>query len=240
MPSWFRTRRRIALALVGSVLVVGAAGVAVVYFVVFPTSSPKPFALTTVGTAALSSGVSSARLASGWKVAAGSEAGYRVREKLGFLPAESDAVGRTSAVSGSLALGQAKGAVTIVSASFLADLGSLKSDRAMRDQRIHTLGLQSDQYPHASFTLSQPATLPAGTLSDSIVHASVTGMLSIHGTARRVTIPIELRLTRSRLQAVGSLTFPWGEFNMVAPSVAGFVNVTNKATMEFDLHLVPA
>jgi hypothetical protein len=34
-----------------------------------------------------------------------------------------------------------------------------------------------------------------------------------------------------------SLTFPWSEFNMTAPSVGGFVNVTNKATMEFDLHL---
>ena len=37
--------------------------------------------------------------------------------------------------------------------------------------------------------------------------------------------------------AVGSLTFPWGEFGMTAPSVAGFVSVTETATMEFDLQL---
>jgi len=36
---------------------------------------------------------------------------------------------------------------------------------------------------------------------------------------------------------VGSLTFPWSEFNMTAPSVGGFVTVTGHATMEFDLHL---
>ena len=36
---------------------------------------------------------------------------------------------------------------------------------------------------------------------------------------------------------MGAITFPWSEFNMAAPSVAGFVNVTDKATMEFDLHL---
>jgi hypothetical protein len=35
----------------------------------------------------------------------------------------------------------------------------------------------------------------------------------------------------------GSLTFPWSEFGMTAPSVGGFVNVTEKATMEFDLRL---
>jgi hypothetical protein len=45
----------------------------------------------------------------------------------------------------------------------------------------------------------------------------------------------ELRV--SAIQAVGSLTFPWSEFNMTAPSVGGFVNVTDRATMEFDLHL---
>ena len=35
---------------------------------------------------------------------AGSEAGYRVREQLANLPAESDAVGRTSDVTGSITL----------------------------------------------------------------------------------------------------------------------------------------
>ena len=41
----------------------------------------------------------------------------------------------------------------------------------------------------------------------------------------------------STFQAVGSLTFPWSEFGMTAPSVGGFVNVTGKATMEFDLRM---
>ena len=37
-----------------------------------------------------------------WTVADGSVAGYRVREQLANLPAESDAIGRTSAVTGSI------------------------------------------------------------------------------------------------------------------------------------------
>jgi hypothetical protein len=36
---------------------------------------------------------------------------------------------------------------------------------------------------------------------------------------------------------VGSLTFPWSEFGMTAPSVDGFVNVTEHATIEVDLLL---
>jgi polyisoprenoid-binding protein YceI len=69
------------------------------------------------------------------------------------------------------------------------------------------------------------------------VHVSATGVFDIHGTSKRETFPVELSLSGSTLQAVGSLTFPWSEFGMTAPSVGGFVNVTDKATMEFDLRL---
>ncbi len=46
-----------------------------------------------------------------------------------------------------------------------------------------------------------------------------------------------MSLSGSTVEAVGSLTFPWSEFNMQASSVAGFVNVTEHATMEFELRL---
>lgn len=64
-----------------------------------------------------------------------------------------------------------------------------------------------------------------------------TGVFTIHGTSRRLTVPLQMRLSKTAIEAVGSITFPWSEFNMTAPSVGGFVNVTNRATMEFDLHL---
>ena len=57
-----------------------------IYFVLFPTSAPKPFSLTS--SAAVVPVSSSTRFAGRWTIAAGSVAGYRVREKLGFLPAE--------------------------------------------------------------------------------------------------------------------------------------------------------
>jgi hypothetical protein len=62
-------------------------------------------------------------------------------------------------------------------------------------------------------------------------------VFNIHGTSRSETVPLQMRLSDSKIQAVGSLTFPWGLFNMSAPSVGGFVNVSSKATMEFELAL---
>ena len=83
-------------------------------------------------------------------------------------------------------------------------------------------------------------TLPGSALSGEVVHTAITGVFKIHGTSRRETVPLEMRLSDSGIQAVGSLTFPWSEFNMTAPSVGGFVSVTNRATMEFDLRLIRA
>jgi hypothetical protein len=232
------TRRGTAIVIGGSVVIIAVVAFALVYFVLFPTSSPKPFALTTSTAAApISPGTS---LAGTWKVSAGSVAGYRVREKLGFLPAQSDAVGRTSSISGRAAVTQAGSVLTVSSASFVVAVNTLTSDRSMRDQRIHTIGLQSDQYPTATFTLSTPVTLPASATAGHIAHVSATGVFTIHGTAKRETVPLQMSVSSSAIEAVGSLTFPWREFNMTAPSVGGFVNVTDKATMEFDLHLARA
>lgn len=230
-----RTKRGALFAVGGGVVVVAVAGFAFIYFVLFPTSAPKPFSLTS--SAAVVPVSSSTGFAGKWTIASGSVAGYRVREKLGFLPAEDDAVGRTSAITGAATLTEAGHVVTVRSASFTVDVSKLKSDEAMRDEHIRTIGIQSATYPTATFVLSTPLMLPASAVEGDVFHTSVTGVFDIHGTSRRETVPLEMRLSHSDIQAVGSLTFPWSEFNMTAPSVGGFVSVTNHATMEFDLRL---
>jgi polyisoprenoid-binding protein YceI len=247
-PGRPRRTRKVLLAILGAGVIVVVAVVALVYFVIFPTSSPKPFSLNTSSTSSSSSsssssassqaGVSSAaQLAGRWSIGSGSAAGYRVREKLAFLPAESQAVGRTSQVTGSATFTAANAAVRITQASFNVDVETLKSDRTMRDEKIREIGLESEKYPTSTFVLATPITLPASALNGKPVHTSATGALMIHGTTKTVTIPVEMSLSGAEVQAVGSITFPWSEFNMVAPSIGGFVNVTNSATMEFDLVL---
>jgi polyisoprenoid-binding protein YceI len=247
-------RKRVALYGGAGVAVVLAAGFAFVYFVLFPTSSPAPFKLSAAPTTAAASTATSTSaatsaatstsagspvggLAGGWRVSSGSQAGYRVREKLAFLPAQSDAVGRTSQITGSSTLTQSAGAVTITAASFDVNVLSLTSDRSMRDEKIKEIGLESSRYPTATFVLSRPLTLPASVLKGMIAKAPATGVLTIHGVSKRETLPVEMSASGSTIQAVGSITFPWSEFGMTAPSVGGFVNVTEHATMEFDLHL---
>jgi polyisoprenoid-binding protein YceI len=235
-----KTRRGAVLAVAGGLALAAVLGFGVVYFVFLPTSSPKPFTLTTsrVSAATTSSTTSSSTgLAGRWLLAAGSQAGYRVREQLAFLPAQSDAVGRTSSMTGEATLARSGGGATITSASFNVAVNTLKSDRSMRDEKIHSIGLESDRYPTATFTLSTPLSLPASALGGRVAHVSANGILNIHGTSRREAIPLEVTLSGATLQAAGSLRFPWSDFGMTAPSIGGFVTVTDKAAMEFDLRL---
>jgi polyisoprenoid-binding protein YceI len=164
-------------------------------------------------------------------------AGYRVREQLAFLSAPSDAVGRTSQITGNATIAGSGRSLTVTAASFTVNVQSLTSDQSMRDNHIQTLGIESAQFPHATFVLASPVSLPANATSGAEVQVSLRGALTIHGTTRTVTIPVQARLTGALIEVVGSITFPWGEFNMQAPNVGGFVTVDSTATMEFDLLL---
>ncbi len=235
------SRKRVAVLVVGGAATVIIAIFLIVYFVIFPTSSPKPFKLatsaTTTATPTSSVSDSGSGVGGRWSVATGSEAGYRVREKLAFLPAESDAVGRTSSITGAAQLSESKGTITITTAAFNVAVDTLKSDRSMRDEKIHEIGLESSRYPTATFVSTAPVSFTRNAVTGHVTRASVTGVFTIHGTSRSRTLPVEFTLSGSTLEAAGSITFPWSEFGMSAPSIGGFVNVTEQATMEFDLHL---
>jgi polyisoprenoid-binding protein YceI len=222
-----------------AIVAVGAAGVLFIYFVLFSHSAPAPLTLTSPSASAsiAAPALTASEIPGTWTVAAHSVAGYRVREQLAFLTAPSDAVGRTSQIIGSATITGSATALTVTAANFTVNVQSLTSDQQMRDSHIQTLGLQSAEFPKATFVLSSPVTLPADAASGAAIHVSLTGALSIHGTTRTETIPVQARLSGSDIEVVGSITFPWGTFNMQAPNVGGFVTVDPTATMEFDLLL---
>jgi polyisoprenoid-binding protein YceI len=231
-----KNRRTLIAAIVAGGLVLAAGGLGILYFVVFAGSSPQKLALSSP-TPSISASAASTAASGTWTVDSGSQAGYRVREKLASFSAPSDAVGRTTAVTGTLTLTQAASGYSVDSAAFTVDVSQLSSDQSRRDQRIHSQGLQSDRYPSASFKLTSPIALPADAGNGQTMHVSATGDLTIHGVTKSVTIPIDARLG-SKVELVGSITFPFSQFSMTPPSIGGFVTVENNATMEFQLLLI--
>lgn len=173
-----------------------------------------------------------------WTVGAGSQAGYRVREQLANLPAESDAVGRTDAVTGSVTIETTGDGASLTDGSITVDTTTIASDEAMRDRRMRTEGLQTDTYPTATFTLTEPVAVPASALTGAATTLTLVGDLTLHGVTQRVTIPAEAQLDDGSIAVAGSLTFPLRDFGIVAPNVGGFiVSIADEGTLEFLLVL---
>ncbi len=192
----FRTRQHLMLA-AGGAIVVAVALLVVLFLTLFSTSAPQKLAIrATTGASVSASPLASGQAAGSWVVARNSVAGYRVREQLAFVGAPSDAVGRTSSITGSLALTQTATGYQVDTATFSVDVNTLTSDRAMRDQRIHSIGLQSDRYPTATFKLTSPITLPATASDGQPVQASAIGDLTIHGTTQKLTLPDDSQAQR--------------------------------------------
>lgn len=246
-------RSRKPLVIIAVVAVLAVAAVAVAYLSFFNDDAPERLTLSDqsatptvptsapgAGTAAPTVAPASTDLAGTWRVAAGSEAGYRVREKLVALPAKSDAVGRSPAVTGSVRIDRSGGALMASDANFEVDLTKLASDRDMRDRRIRTDGLQSNTFPKATFLSTRPVQLPAETASGQAVKASAEGDLTLHGVTKRVTIPLDIRVTGGKGEVAGFLEFPMSDFNITPPSIGGFVTVDPDATLEFKLVLEKA
>ena len=126
---------------------------------------------------------------------------------------------------------------TATAADLTVDVTTLVSDSDRRDGQIKRRGLETDTYPTATFTLTQPVVIPAEALAGSPVTVQATGDMTIHGVTKSVTIPLQTQLTGSQIELVGSLTFPMSDFGIDPPTIAGIVDVESDATLEFQLFL---
>lgn len=228
------------LKIVLAVAVLAVGGFAALYFTVFGDDAPPELTLSEAPAApgnSPTSVVDAGAVAGTWRVAAGSEAGYRVREKLAALPAQSDAVGRSSAVTGTFRIERQENAFAASAARFEVDLTRLASDDSRRDNRIRTQGLESNRFPTATFVSTSPISVPADAVDGRVVRVSAEGDLTLHGVTKRVTIPMEGRLSNGRVELAGSYRFPMRDFAIQPPNVADFVTVDPDATLEFRLVL---
>jgi len=169
-----------------------------------------------------------------WTVAAGSVAGYRVREQLANLPAESDAVGRTEDVSGSITVADDAGATRLTAGTLTVDTTTIQSDESRRDDRLRNEGLQTDRYPTATFKVTQPVDVPAAVLTGTASGVTLVGDLTLHGVTKSVQIPAQAQLADGKIQVAGSTTFPLSDFGITPPNVGGFIlSISDEGTLEF-------
>ena len=232
------TRNRI-IAIVGAVILIGAIGAYVAYDQVLGGDAVAPLALPSG--AAGAAPVTAETAAGTWAIGSGSQAGYRVRERLAQLSADSDAVGRTDQVTGPVTVAASGGATQVTAATITVDTTAITSDKGMRDNRLRTEGLQTDTYKTATFTLTSPVDVPADIYSGATVDVTLHGDLDLHGVSKTVDIPAQAQIQGGQIQIQGAITFPLSDYGIVAPNVGGVIlSIADQGAREFLVVLDPA
>ena len=223
-----RIRRRIAFAVV--LVVAGLGGAFAILFL--QGDAPPPPSLSNEEAAATSEPAPSPEsdATSSWTVSAGDETfvGYRVREEFASIGVK-DAVGRTPDVTGSV---DVEGD-TISAAKLDAELSTLVSDEARRDDALRERGIETDRFPTASFELTEPVEL-------SRSRTTAAGTLTLHGQTQPVEVTLRSqRIGDSTIELAGSAPIAFADYGIEPPSVAGVVTVEDNGTLEFKIRLEP-
>ena len=156
----------------------------------------------------------------------GSVAGYRVGEVL--FGQGTEAVGRTSDVTGSLTISGA----TIPEAAFEVDLTTVTSDQDRRDRQFQGRIMDTATFPTATFRLTQPIALGSPPDDVAEVTATATGELTVRGTTRTVTFDLLARRNGTGFEVNGSIPVVFADYGIPAPSF-GPAEVEDEGEIEF-------
>ncbi len=225
-----KLRARWKALLAGAVVLVAL--LAVGPFVYARWIAPEAAAPLSVGTSPPTAAPVDA-LANAYTVGPGSEAGYRVSEVL--YGQRIDAVGRTPDVTGSVQLADTR----VTAGEITVDIRSVTSDQSQRDDYFTESIMETDRYPNAVFTLTQPVELPAGFASGDRVTADATGTLTVKDVTREVTFPLTAVRDGDTLNVSGSIPVTFTDFGIEPPSFGDVVKVDPTGQVEFLVKLSP-
>jgi polyisoprenoid-binding protein YceI len=216
----------------GALVAVLALGIGVPYFYIHVVEGNQPAALSLEDALQSGSATTPAVSAAGtWNMAANSQAGYRVHE---ILAGQSmTAVGRTSAITGNLAVA----GTTVNSATFTVDMTKMASDRSQRDAQFQGRIMETSIHPTATFTLTDPFDLGSTASTGKKMSKQVVGKFTLHGTTKTVKITITALQTGSAIALSGTIPIAFTDYRISSPSYGDFVKVGNIGVAEFLLKL---
>jgi polyisoprenoid-binding protein YceI len=219
-PSFVR-RYRWPLAIVAVVLAVAVVG-PFLYINVIQDDAPERLSLddvpaadddSTTTTGATDGADAPTGIEGEWVLTDGSQVGYRVKEVL--FGQDTEAVGRTSEVTGSLAVE----GTTVTAVDLVVDMGSVESDESNRDRQFRGRIMDTDTFPEATFQLTEPVELGVVPATGEEVTVDAVGDLTLRGVTQAVTIPLTARLDGTTFAVSGTVTLDFDLFEI--PDASG-------------------
>jgi polyisoprenoid-binding protein YceI len=160
----------------------------------------------------------------------GSFVGYRVQEELAGIGAQT-AVGRTPDVTGSMTIA----GTAVTAATLEADLTTLQSDDQNRDGQLRRQGIQTGQFPTATFTITEPIELGSIPADGQEIEVTAKGQLTLHGQTQAVEVPMKARLSGDVITVSGSIPIVFADYGIQKPESFKVLSVDDHGVMEFQV-----
>ena len=156
--------------------------------------------------------------------------GYRVQEELAGIGAQT-AVGRTPDVSGQMTIA----GTAVTAATIEADLTTLVSDDRNRDGQLRRQGIQTEQFPTATFTITSPIELGSMPADGQEIEVTAAGTLTLHGQTRDVEVPMKARLSGDVITVSGQIPILFADYGIEKPESFKVLSVEDNGIMEFQV-----
>jgi len=163
-----------------------------------------------------------------WSIGSGSTVNYRVTESInGF---DTEGVGSTESVSGSLTIA----GTSVTSGQFTVDMTTFKSNESRRDGQFNGRIMAVDEFPTATFVLTDPIEFGSIPGPGETVTATATGDLTLRGTTKSVTFEVNAAYDNDIIGVQGAIPVLFADFGIPNPSFAT-VSTEDHGLLEFVL-----
>ena len=119
------------------------------------------------------------------------------------------------------------------------DLTTVASDESRRDAQFRGRIMDVATYPTSTFTLAGPIELGPVPAGGATVTVTAVGDLTLHGTTRRVSIPLSAKRAGASIQVAGNVPIVFAEWGIANPS-GGPARTEDHGQLEFLLVLTRA
>jgi polyisoprenoid-binding protein YceI len=161
----------------------------------------------------------------------GTYVGFRVGEELTTVGV-TEAVGRTPAVTGTVSIdGQ-----TVTAVNIEADMSAITTDISRRDGAARR-ALGTDEFPTASFVLTEPIDLGVDPATGDPISVTATGDMTIRGVTNPVEVQIDAQLVGDTIAIVGTTDVVFADYGVSTPSAPVVVRLDDFGVIEFQLFL---
>ncbi len=162
---------------------------------------------------------------------ANSKASYHAHEQLVGNTLPSEAVGTSTAVSGSVVIA-ADGSIAADQSQITVDLNKLTSDQSRRDNFMKSDTLQVSRYPTATFVPREAPGLPSPLPTSGQLTFQLLGDLTVHGVTKPVTWQITAQFAASTVSGDATANVNITDFGMQPPKAGPVLSIEDALILE--------